>query len=77
MCNLSLYIVKGKLDVRDVSIEPLSDIKGTFVNVIDIGPGDLEQILGCAQRLDIAKEVIIRGLKVVQSTVSGWLQKGT
>ena len=71
MCNLSLYIIKGKLDVKDVSIEPLFEIKGTFVNVIDIGPGDLEHILGCGQRLDVAKGVIIRGLKVVQSTVSG------
>ena len=37
----------------------------------DIDPGDLESMLGCGHKLNMAKEVIIRGLKAVKYTVSG------
>jgi len=41
------------------------------LNIIDdIDPGDLESILGCGDKLNVAKEVIMRGLKAVKYTVS-------
>jgi len=55
-----------------VSIEPSFDIWGKMLNIIyDIDPGDLESILQCGQKLDVAKEVMIRGSRVVRFTVSG------
>ena len=53
-------------------MEPSSDIRGKFLNVIDIDPGDLEVILRqCDQKLDVGMKAIIRGLKAIKPTVSG------
>ena len=55
-----------------MSIEPSSDIWRKVLNIIyKIGQEDLKSILQCGEKLNVEKEVIIRVVKGIRSTVSG------